>query len=441
MYANSKKAKDVYRGIIPLATQPDPRRGEIVLFDMVKFGPQADSLRKRGFKVIGASRLADRMEIDRPYGAQVMKNVGIRIPETHVFRSIGSGQQFLESHRDHWYYKPSGNMSCDTTHNGESDDLIRYLEYCRKEPPEQFELQKRVEGTEISLEGWFDGRKWVWPFNSTIEDKKFLTGDLGPRTGCMANVVWAYEESRPLLALKTLTRCAPYLEEAGYVGPIDLNMILDKEGTPYGLEWSPRFGYDALQALSLLIQGDFGHQLAEFASGSLDAFNVRTDAYAFTLQTSVPPYPNWEHAQDAKGLPLDSGLLKDDKVFLRDVMLKDGKPLVSGADASVATIGAVGTDLDSLRKELKEKASGFHIPNTQFRTDPVLRAEKVLTALSSLMYEGPSVRIVPESIKDIPAPRVPRREAPQRMVPGDNTRVVNSNQTHTNPNWEAPTHD
>ncbi len=421
MYTHDKTAKDVYRGLVPLSYSPSPAKGDVVLFDMVKHGAKADAFRRSGFKVVGASKFADAIEINRPAGADVMRKIGIRVPETEVFKTLSAGQKFLEKQEGTWYYKPSGNLHCATTYNAEPKMLSRYLEWTKPHPPEQFELQKKMEGTEISLEGWFDGSRWVWPFNSTVEDKKLMAGDLGPRTGCMANIVWAYEDSRPTLALKTLTRLAPFLEAAGHVGPIDINIMLDKEGTPYGLEWTPRFGYDALQALCLLLQGDLGYQLARFASGQLEGFDVRTDAYALTINVSVPPYPNHEYAErEAKGLPVDPRLVTDAGVYPRDLMIQDGKPVVAGADGSVATIGAVGPDAALLRSEVREKASKYAIPMAQYRIDPVSRFENVLTALESFSYDMPAVRTIDTPERPMPRYEEPRGNPASRMVAGDN---------------------
>ena len=438
LYVKDPKAKNVYRGLVALAASPNPSTREICIFDMVKYGAYADQLRRRGHKVIGASRFADQIEIDRTYGSQVMKDIGIKIPETVSFNKLEQGMKFLDTAKGHWFYKPSGNMATASTFNGEPRDLKRYLSWTKHAPPDKFELQKKMEGTEISLEGWFDGRKWVYPFNSTVEDKKFMAGDIGPRTGCMANVVWAYDEPRPLLAVKTLMRIAPLLEHYGYVGPVDINLILDKEGCPYGLEWSPRFGYDALYALCMLTEGNFGNQLYDFAYGKLDAFSVRTDAYGLTLNISVPPYPTGD-ARDFTGLPLDDEIIKSPRIFPRDVMLQADGPALAGSDGSVCVVGAVGTDIDLLRGEVVDKSRALKVPNAQFRIDPVKRLESVLTALSSFNYEGPTLRAVDEEIRDLLPPEEPVAREPARATPGINSRPTVTQPAPTVINYDQPT--
>src|ERR1700684_4321983 len=46
---------------------------DFVIFDLNGDGDLADKIRKDGYKVIGASALADRLEMDRSYGGKVAK--------------------------------------------------------------------------------------------------------------------------------------------------------------------------------------------------------------------------------------------------------------------------------------------------------------------------------------------------------------------------------
>src|SRR6184192_399602 len=390
-YVDDSQSRDVGRGLISRVSSFRPERADILVFDMVKHGAIADGFRRRGFRVLGAGRFADVIELDRMAGHKIMQSVGIAIPETYEF----SKRQFKDarllvskSQKDEWFYKPSGNIDAGFTFGSKSrDEMLRMLDWYEREPPDKFIMQKKIKGTEISLEGWFDGTRFVYPFNSTVEDKKFLVGDLGPATGCMANLVWAYDDPQPLIVLKTLWRLIPILLQVNYVGPIDLNMIIDSEGVPYGLEWSARFGYDAIQALSMLVTGDFGKQLEDFANGKLDSFSIHRDLYGLTIRVSVPPFPNFQFADSVKGLPLDPAILVDpNRIFLGDVMLEKGKPVVAGSDAGVCVVGETGTDIGILRNQVLDRIRSLKIPNAQYRTDPVNRAESVLNDLRKYGY-------------------------------------------------------
>jgi len=390
-YVDDPQSRDVGKGLVPRVPSFRPERADILVFDMVKHGVLADNLRQRGFRVLGASRFADVIELDRMAGHKVMQSVGIAIPDTYGFgkRGFKEARELVRKNKeDEWFYKPSGNVDAGFTYGSRAwDEMIRMLDWFERDPPDKFIMQKKVKGTEVSLEGWFDGTRFVYPFNSTVEDKKFLAGDLGPATGCMANLVWAYEDPQPTLVLKTLWRLTSILRDVNYVGPIDLNMIIDSEGVPHGLEWSARFGYDALHALSMLITGDLGHQLEEFDHGRLDSFNVRRDLYALTIRCSVPPFPNFQFAKTVKGLPLDPAILTDpNRIFVGDVMVENGKPFVAGSDAGVLVAGETGEHIGILRDQVLDRIKSLKIPNAQYRRDPVVRAEDVLTSLRAHRY-------------------------------------------------------
>ncbi len=78
-----------------------------------------------------------------------------------------------------------------------------------------------------------------------------MEGDKGPNTGCMGNVVFTTEGNR--LTEQALMPLSPLLKKVGYVGPIDVNCILTATDA-YFLEFTTRFGYDAIQTFSELLK-------------------------------------------------------------------------------------------------------------------------------------------------------------------------------------------
>lgn len=388
-YVEDAQAKSVGKGLVPLADTPKIPGGAIVIFDAVKFGKQGAQLRMLGHPVIGGNKLDEQLEVDRGAGAKIMQEAGISIPETHPFETISDAVDFLGDEDGKWYMKLNGDLGTNMTYNAPNPDMmIRYLKWWAKQqgPKPSFELQRAVEGTEVSCEGWFDGRRFVPPFNATIEDKKFLTGNVGPRTGCEANIVWALEGTAPALPVAGVEKIAVLLRRHKYVGPIDLNCIVNAAGEPYGLEWSARLGFDASVAYARLFNGTFAEQLEAFALGALDEWAI-DDEVAMTLRLSTPPYPTEDGAKIAakmRGLPLDAVLLHDDRFSLTDVMLNDERdPCLAGRDGHIGTVGTVGRNLGQMRRELLDLADHLAIPSIQYRKDPVERAEDSLRALDA----------------------------------------------------------
>jgi len=107
----------------------------------------------------------------------------------------------------------------------------------------------------------------------------------------MTSIVWAYPEEAPLIYTEGLGKIEGLIEEWGYSGTIDLNTIVNEEGV-WGLEWTPRFGYNALFALLELFEDDVSSVLLECASGELKGnLPISTELVAYALRVYLPPAP------------------------------------------------------------------------------------------------------------------------------------------------------
>src|SRR5438552_1008109 len=189
LYTVAPEARDVLRGYVPRQTVADVPKGAVILFDDVGHGRLGSFFRGRGHPVIGGNPIDRAWEIDRLHGAKMAERAGITVPETQAFTTIRQAIRFLEGEEGEWFVKPSGNplASCALTQSGEAAKLVRRLYAVDRKGAQDFPalvLQKAVEGLEIDCDGWFDGEAFVHPFFSTLEDKRLMDGDRGPRTGC-----------------------------------------------------------------------------------------------------------------------------------------------------------------------------------------------------------------------------------------------------------------
>ncbi len=390
LYVKEAAAAKVGTGLVPKTTNPVPPRGfPFVIFDAVGHGSIGKALRGRGLKVMGANPYDKVLESDRIAGQQVMSEIGVRTPETHEYRSVGAAITFLEKQDGAWFVKQIG---ADTEEAGTYDgrtvtDLIRYLRWAGNERLKHFQLSKKADGTEISVNGWFNGRDFVRPFDVTLEEKKFLAGNLGRRTGCESNLVWLAQDD--LLASRTIAPLEAHLGREGYVGPCDLNSLIDAKGEPIGLEWTARLGFDATQAWCNLFDSTLGEQLAGFLDGTLQKWDAAPDL-SVTLRVSMPPYPLWEPTVAAKyaGSPVDAAWLRGDQLTVDDVAMGTDGPQMAGRDGCIGTVGATGDNVNQLVVEVLAGAKKLMVPNKQYRIDPLSRATKDLTALGKLGLVG-----------------------------------------------------
>lgn len=345
----------------------------VVLFDSNGGGRTADRLRARGHFVFPGSTFADQLELDRQVAFELMQQCGVRVPEYKAFSSWDKARGWVKETGERLCFKPSGDsvnqlgsyLAYDT------DDMIEFLDNAQekhKGRPE-FLLQKFVEGYEISSEGWFNGERFMRPFNHTIERKALMNDDIGPSTRCAGNIVWTCETSPVIEAGIKLME--PLLREREYLGPIDLNTIVNEEGV-WALEFTPRFGYEALPSLLELFEKPVGETLAALARGerptSLPMSSV-PNTFASALFLSIPPYPTDKAPQE--GIPV-RGFTKQDRahLYFYDVMLDEKLRIVTTpAYGAIVTITSKGDDIVTAMKEPLETAKRAKIPDKQFRTD------------------------------------------------------------------------
>ena len=71
---------------------------------------------------------------------------------------------------------------------------------------------------------------------------------------------------------------------------IDLNTIAVEGAGLFGLEWTPRFGYDASATLINMYGGDFGEMMFRIATGGVPDQSWKGE-FGAAVRLSIPPYP------------------------------------------------------------------------------------------------------------------------------------------------------
>lgn len=248
IYFNDKKMKRCYDGLLWKTDDWETAAGqaEIVIFDGNGNGTRAEGLRDRGLRVWNGGRMADALEKDRGLGMRVFEKAGIPTPETFFFKGPKDAEEIVKGN-----FKPSDRMviklddfgACATSYVAKNrDDMLQQIESWVEDPKlaridKGGIIQRFVEGVEISIEGWFNGVEFMYPFNVTMEDKPLLNEGKGPNTGCSQNVVWNLRAEHPRMA-RMIEPLAPLLRRGKFVGQIDVNTIVADDGSgPYALEF------------------------------------------------------------------------------------------------------------------------------------------------------------------------------------------------------------
>ena len=135
------------------------------------------------------------------FGLEAMEECGIQVPPYERFTDLGAAKEYVRKGNKRYVYKPDGGQDndTDTTYVASSaEDMLANIDKLfAKTKSHPFVLQEFIKGTEVSVEGWFNGEDF-YLVNVTLEEKKFMDKGNGPNTGCAGNLVFYLRESSAL---------------------------------------------------------------------------------------------------------------------------------------------------------------------------------------------------------------------------------------------------
>lgn len=371
---------------------------DIVVYEsnMGRFPDEAEKVRQVR-PVFGSSKLAGRLENDRMFALEEARKAGLRVSDdVREFSgptAWSKARRFLqEADQDTTFvWKPNGEAPVQTYVAHDIRELERMIPWWQnlyaahhKEP--SFILVPRIEGVEVSTEGWWDGKHFGL-LNHTIERNRLMAGDLGEKTGCMGNVTWLAPESP--LAKALIEPLGQMLGDA-YRGPIDVNSIIETDNNePMFLEFTPRFGYDAIFAFMELLDG-VGQTIFDCAVGRLgDRVADPSKRFAGSYRATIPPFPEPPAKEDegkAVGVPI-FGLKPDDKTIgfhwhFTEVRLNGQDELeTSGPDGFVMAVSAAGQSPAEAMQAAYKRGKPLHIPCMRWRNDLDSAIQRVYNSL------------------------------------------------------------
>jgi phosphoribosylamine-glycine ligase len=365
-YENSGK------GIVDCAC--DYEFGSDVIADCTGFGYLCNLLRDSQVSVFAGSSFADHLEEDRDLSQKVMLDSGISTPISEHANFWEQASKLVEkisnkSNDGKVVIKPEGSSSGSIPSYVASDveDALSFLQSYEKkhEGEPQLTIQQFVEGVAVSTEGWFNGEDFVeGMFNHTLEKKQTLNDDLGPSVGCTGNVVWSCGADDPLVK-ETLIKLTETLREHRYVGPIDINTVVNKEGC-YGLEFTPRFGYDAFPTLLYtLADFDFGSFVYRCSRG-MDCNESLAEGFGAGVRLRPPKLGKHDELSELRGWS------EEDLHWFYPYcveMSKDKVLKMTKGDSGPGVINGYGATIGEAFAKAYDVISRLQCRDIQYRTD------------------------------------------------------------------------
>jgi len=391
-YITEPASERLYAGLLKRVDRwnKDLTAETVVLFDMSGHGKIADSIRQTGHKVYGGGGLNDQLELDRHFARQVAKNAGINVPETETYADYAEAITEIRRRDGGWVYRPVNHSPAPYTYVASSTiEMQIMLEHFRRSAPhaqQEFTLQPMVPGVEVSIECWYvRGEPILSTLNSTLEATRFLTGGLGPRTGCQGSVAWFWKNPTNKLYRFTHEKLRPFLQRYRYDGPLNVRVIvMESDKRPVFLDFTARFGFNAIYALC----EDLGVDLAELLSGAAGGESVALKpsyAWCGALRVTTPPFP-YRLGKTFAGKPLARVDRASPHFWPLDVFESEGRLLTAGGDGVVCELTARAPGLRELGKALYGPAGDLILPDKQYRTDLIEHAQQDIERLTAWKY-------------------------------------------------------
>lgn len=371
---------------------------DMVFFsDNTYYMQYGDVWRNAGVPVIGPSQEMVQWELDRDVGMKVLKQAGVAVPPTKEFNDYDTAIAFVKKTMLRYVSKPSGSADKALSYCAKSPaDMVYMLERWKKlnKLKGPFILQEFVSGIEMAVGGWFGPSGFNCGFCENWEFKKLMNDDKGVATGEQGTVLRYVKNSS--LANKVLKPVEDQLARAGYVGYIDVNCIIDEEGTPQPLEFTVRPGWPTFNIQQALHTGDHAEWLLKLSEGT-DAKNFVLDTIACGVVLSIPDYP-YSHLtrKEVNGTPLYGVTPKNRPQIHPCEMMQgeapvevDGKivsqPCLVTAGDYVLVASGTGETVTQAKKAAYAILDELSLPNSpMYRTDIGNRLKKQLPRLQSM---------------------------------------------------------
>ncbi len=377
-YCHDQPEKDVGEGFVDKVDSWEEQKdwADIVVFDDVGWGSKADQLRKEGKFVVGGSSYTDKLELDRDFGQNELKEAEVPILLSHNYTSFDEAIDFVKNNPDKYVIKPSGAIQDEKEllFVGQEDngaDVLQVLEHYKStwsKKIKTFLLQKVAEGVEVAVGAFFNGKDFVLPVNINFEHKRLFPNEIGPSTGEMGtSMMWV--KSSPVFDT-TLKKMKDKIAASGYVGYIDINCIANGRGI-WPLEFTSRFGYPTISIQMEGITSEWGQFLYDLAHGN-DVQLKTKKGYQVGVIIAIPPFPFEDEKafnKYSEGAAILFRRQNLDGVHIGEVKRNGDDWYIAGKSGYALIITGSGVTMANAINGAYQNVKNVMIPNMFYRSD------------------------------------------------------------------------
>ena len=352
--------------------------------DLTIVGPEvplarglADRLRAEGRAVFGPSAAAAQLEASKAFSKDVMQAAGIPTAASRTFTELAPALAYVDRHAEPLVVKASGLAAgkgavvCLT--RAEAARTVRSMLGDRVfgDAGDTVVIESFLEGEEISVLAVTDGRD-VELLPVSQDHKRLLEGDAGPNTGGMGAYSPVAVATAAVLGRAREEVLLPTLAEMArrgipYTGVLYAGLMVDREGTPWVVEFNCRLGDPETQVVLPLVAGGLTDVLWKVAHGERVVPIARRQGMAsVTTVLASRGYP--DQPEKGAAIRIPSGLPAEVTVFHAGTTRgADGVLRVSGG--RVLNVTAVAPTFPEAQRLSREAAEAVEYEGKIFRRD------------------------------------------------------------------------
>jgi len=355
----------------------------LIVFDDVGWGKIQDDLRKKGYKVFGGCKMADKLEQNREFGQKIFNELGLKTVELKDFTDIEEAIFFIRDNPKKWVVKCNDHSRKFMTYIGEYEcgkDTVSVLKSYynnRHINRERITLHERIDGIEMGVGRYFNGTDWVGPIEINFEHTKMFPDDVGPVTSEMGTLAWYDDDEKNKLFVDVLNKFKPYLQSINFKGDFEINCIVNEKGA-YPLEVTARMGTPIVHLHSELHLSPWGEFLYAIADGK--NYNLKyKKGFGIVNLIATPPFPyGKKHSKETLyGINIYLDRLNDkemESLHFEGVSMRvggkdQGQHFISTDEGYIAYTTAVADTVEKARQKSIGIITKIVIPKAFYRND------------------------------------------------------------------------